>query len=137
MHLGLLGALLVILILFRFVFFNEALQDVAILAQKYRNIDLLTQLTVAVDVKPIAIDVLWLRYNFLWFFVPFGLIESYKRRDIMSLSLFLIGVTLATTMSKGMRIADLGFAILIALAFINWRKQWSRLVYIFFSSFSL
>lgn len=79
--------------------------------------------TGSIDVAPISAGSLWIRYNFLLLLMPLGLIYTYRRRDITSYSLFLLGLVISTLVDRGARIADLGVCLLAARAFTQWESK--------------
>ncbi|MEE8401038.1 MAG: glycosyltransferase family 39 protein [Candidatus Hydrothermarchaeaceae archaeon] len=112
-------------LLIRLLFYQEILDYIAVLAFKYRSIDLLIQQRFSEDLLPPDLDILAIGYNFLWILAPIGILISLKKRDSMSPSLFLLGILAVSVMSKGTRILDLGMCMTGAVGFANLKKYQS------------
>jgi hypothetical protein len=109
-------------ILVRFLFYQDILYYIAELALRYRGIDMLSQIEIVDDLSPPDLNLFKIGYNLLWLLVPFGLISALKKRDGMSLSIFLAGILVASAVSKGWRVMNLGICIIAALGFVNLDK---------------
>lgn len=72
------------------------------------------------DIMPVNLLTLWLRYNVILFLLPFGVIAAYHRSDIFGITLTLIGFMLAGIMDRGTRIGDIGVALVLAYALLDW-----------------
>lgn len=109
-------------VLVRLLFYQEIVNYVAMLALKYRGIDLLTQLGNSADLSSPDIWSLAVGYNFLWLLVPYGLFVTLKKRETLSFSMFLVGMLAISAMSKGTRILDIGMCMAGAVGFVNLKK---------------
>lgn len=77
----------------------------------------------SIDIIPISLGSLWIRYNFLIIFIPLGLLSSFRKRNITVYSLFLIGFIISTLVDRGSRVLDLGVSFLAAYSFSNWKNK--------------
>jgi hypothetical protein len=75
------------------------------------------------DVTPMSITTFWFSYNVLLFILPFGILSALGRKDVFGLSLAAAGFMLASVMSRGARVADLGVALLAAYALVDWDSK--------------
>jgi hypothetical protein len=126
-YLGLLIGLTVVLLVIRIAASSNFLQNVYSLAEQYRGIDVLAQQRGgSMDTLPVSINNFWHKYNFLLFFIPFGLARCFKKKDTIAFSLLLVGVISSTLFERGTRIVDLGIPMVASLALINWKREWSK-----------
>jgi hypothetical protein len=68
------------------------------------------------DVMSAGLADYWAMYNILLFLVPYSAYISYKRGDLMGFAFIFSGVSVASQMVRGLRYADIGFAIISAIA---------------------
>lgn len=100
------------------------LEWVSPLAEKFRGIDLASQIKIRVgDLQPLPPNGLWNRYNLFIFFLPWGLWVSFRKREFLALSLFLFSLVLALTVNRGARLLDISVAVLGGLAFSHWSSK--------------
>lgn len=68
----------------------------------------------------------WLRFNFLLFFLPVGLWVAFKKKDMLGWALILAAFLASRAADRGTRPLTFGFALMGALAFVNWKTsfQW-------------
>ncbi len=111
-----------IAVLIRILLYGEIMEYIAGLALEHRGIDLLTQMQYSKDLAMPDLEVLATTYNFLWLLVPFGIITALKKKDTMSLSLFLAGILAISAFSKGTRVLDIGMCVIAAVGFVNLGK---------------
>ena len=83
--------------------------------------------TGTVDIVPMSAERVWMKYNVLLFFLPFGIWRSLKRKDNLSFTLFLVSLLVATLIERGSRLFDFGVALVVAHGFIGWRRKESLL----------
>ena len=80
----------------------------------------------SVDLAPIDLSNLWLRFNVLLIMLPLALLVGYGLRDVNGLTLTLVGLVLCTVMDRGVRILDLGIAVLTAHLLANWSDKFNK-----------
>ncbi len=97
--------------------FNLALGD--------RGINVLNQIKAGSgDLLGSSLGDYWLRFNFLFFFLPVGVYVAVKKKDMLGLVLLMTGYLASRTADRGTRPLSFGFALMGALAFINWRPAY-------------
>ena len=76
----------------------------------------------------------WLRFNFLLFFLPVGLWVALKKKDMLGWALILAAFLASRAADRGTRPLTFGFALMGALAFVNWKAsfQWILAVWMGF-----
>ncbi len=122
-------SLLILMILIRFVFFDEFLQVLNSFMMKYRNIDVLHLLGQnSKDMVPTQMDKKFLDIYALLFFVPFGFYAAYKKREGIAPTLLIISFFLALTVDRGSRLLNIALAMIAAYAFW-YRKKFYVLDY--------
>lgn len=103
---------------------SHLLQWITPLALKFRGIDLAAQVKIMVgDLQPLPPDGLWNRYNLFLFFLPWGWWIAFRKREFLSLALFLFSLVLALTVNRGARLLDISVAVLAGLAFSHWNSR--------------
>jgi hypothetical protein len=126
-YLGFIILITIVVLIARLTVAQELQEQIYSLAKKYRGLDIAAQLAAgSVDLRPISIDHFWQRFNFLLLFAPFGVITSLKKRDTNAYFFLIFGIIFATMYDRGSRIIDLGLPIVVAHAFTDWRREWSK-----------
>ncbi|MFH0861942.1 MAG: hypothetical protein V1875_02825 [Candidatus Altiarchaeota archaeon] len=80
------------------------------------------------DVVPVSASGLWLKYSLLLVFIPWGLYAAYRRREFIAISYSLIGFVFGLVMERGTRFLDIGVALLVAYALVEWTGKDRRLI---------
>ncbi|MFH1039220.1 MAG: hypothetical protein V1789_11200 [PVC group bacterium] len=92
------------------------------LALKERGIDVRAQIKAGSgDLLGSSLGDYWLRFNFLLFFLPVGLWIAFRKNDVLGWALILSGFLMSLAADRGTRPLTFGFALMGALAFVNWR----------------
>ena len=68
------------------------------------------------DIMPSTINSILLKYNLSLLLLPFGVYHSYRKKNYVSLTFLVLGFLIFLQMTRGTRIANIGFAISIGYA---------------------
>jgi len=79
------------------------------------------------DLVPMSAERIWMKYNILLFFLPFGIWKCLKRHDTVSFTLLLVSFFISTLIERGSRLLDFGVALTVAHGMLGWRKRESLL----------
>ncbi|MFQ5892216.1 MAG: hypothetical protein ACE5HW_05435, partial [Candidatus Methanofastidiosia archaeon] len=97
------------------------------LSSRTRGIDLVNQLLAgSPDLLPAELSEFWGKYNVLLILLPFSLYGCYQKRDVLSLSVFVVGLSSSLIFSRGTRVLDIGVAMLSPLAFYFLKREHTK-----------
>lgn len=99
------------------------------LALGNRGINVLSQIKAGSgDLLASSLGDYWLRFNFLLFFLPVGIWIAVKKKDMLGFALIMVAFLASRTADRGTRPLTFGFALMGALAFVNWRPIYGWLL---------
>lgn len=117
-----LAAIIGVLLLAGYFLMPPLMEKIFDLALESRGIDVRAQIRAGSgDLLGSSLGDYWLRFNFLFFFLPVGVYVAVKKKDMLGLLLLMTGYLASRTADRGTRPLSFGFALMGALAFINWR----------------
>ncbi len=120
-----LGVIVVILLLAKFFLMPPMMERIFDLALETRGIDVRAQIRAGSgDLLGSSLGDYWLRFNFLFFFLPVGVYVAVKKKDMLGLVLLMTGYLASRTADRGTRPLSFGFALMGALAFVNWKPAY-------------
>ncbi len=120
-----LGVIIGILLLAGYLLMPPLMEKIFDLARESRGIDVRAQIRAGSgDLLGSSLGDYWLRFNFLFFFLPVGIYVAVKKKDMLGLVLLMTGYLASRTADRGTRPLSFGFALMGALAFINWRPAY-------------
>lgn len=112
-----------ILLLFYHLVKPAMMEKMFDLAKSTRGIDVRAQIKAGSgDLLASSLGDYWLRFNFLLFFLPVGIWVAIKKKDMLGLILIMVAFLASRTADRGTRPLTFGFALMGALAFVNWRS---------------
>ncbi|MFQ6089480.1 MAG: hypothetical protein ACE5K0_11355 [Candidatus Methanofastidiosia archaeon] len=119
--------LIFLFVLVRYLIFSNlmvVMDFMSSLSLRTRGIDLVNQLLAgSPDLLPADLSEFWGKYNVLLILLPFSLYGCYLKRDALSLSVFVVGLSSSLIFSRGTRVLDIGVAMLSPLAFYFLRRE--------------
>ena len=128
-HLSLLIFLVILatlVVLLNFEIIPPMMEKTYDLALAERGIDVRAQIKAGSgDLLASSLGDYWLRFNFLFFFLPAGLWIAFRKKDVLGWALLLSGFLMSLSADRGTRPLTFGFALMGALAFVNWRTVYS------------
>ncbi len=93
-------------------------------ALKTRGVDVRAQIRAGSgDLLATSFGDYWLRFNFLIFFLPFGIWLAVRKRDPFTIGLLAFGFLAALAADRGTRPLTFGFALMGAVVFTNWDNR--------------
>ncbi len=114
--------LFTIIVLLHFEVTPQMMEKTYDLALQTRGIDVRAQIKAGSgDLLGSSLGDYWLRFNFLLFFLPVGLWIAFRKKDVLGWALILSGFLMSLAADRGTRPLTFGFALMGALAFVNWR----------------
>ncbi len=117
-----LAVIIGVLLFAGYVLMPPLMEKIFDLAQESRGIDVRAQIRAGSgDLLGSSLGDYWLRFNFLFFFLPVGIYVAVKKKDMLGLVLLMTGYLASRTADRGTRPLSFGFALMGALAFINWK----------------
>jgi len=117
-----LAVIIGILLFAGYVLMPPLMEKIFDLALQSRGIDVRAQIRAGSgDLLGSSLGDYWLRFNFLFFFLPVGVYVAVKKKDMLGLILLMTGYLASRTADRGTRPLSFGFALMGALAFINWK----------------
>lgn len=120
-----LGVIIGVLLLAKYVLMPPLMEKIFDLAVQTRGIDVRAQIRAGSgDLLASSLGDYWLRFNFLFFFLPVGVYLAVKKKDMLGLLLLMTGYLASRTADRGTRPLSFGFALMGALAFINWKPAY-------------
>lgn len=120
-----LAVIVGILLLAKFFLMPPLMERIFDLALESRGIDVRAQIRAGSgDLLGSSLGDYWLRFNFLFFFLPVGVYVAVKKKDMLGLVLLMTGYLASRTADRGTRPLSFGFALMGALAFINWKPAY-------------
>ncbi|MEA1929169.1 MAG: hypothetical protein U9N73_13265, partial [Candidatus Auribacterota bacterium] len=118
-----------ILLLIYFTVMPAMMEKMFDLAQKTRGIDVRAQIKAGSgDLLASSLGDYWLRFNFLLFFLPVGIWIAVKKKNMLGLALIMVAFLASRTADRGTRPLTFGFALMGALAFVNWKSIYGWLL---------
>lgn len=121
-----LALIIGVLILLYFEVMPSMMEKIFDLAEATRGIDVRAQIKAGSgDLLASSLGDYWLRFNFLLFFLPIGVYLALKKKDMLGLALLMVAFLASRTADRGTRPLSFGFALMGALAFVNWRSAYS------------
>lgn len=120
-----LAVIIGVLLLAKYLLMPPLMEKIFDLAVKTRGIDVRAQIQAGSgDLLASSLGDYWLRFNFLFFFLPVGVYVAVKKKDMLGLLLMMTGYLASRTADRGTRPLSFGFALMGALAFINWKPAY-------------
>jgi len=124
-----LVVLFILVVLLQFEIIPQMMEKTYDLALKERGIDVRAQIKAGSgDLLASSLGDYWLRFNFLLYFLPVGLWVAFRKKDMLGWSLILSGFIMSLAADRGTRPLTFGFALMGALAFVNWRPIYGWLL---------
>ncbi len=120
-----LAVIIGVLLFSKYVLMPPLMEKIFDLALESRGIDVRAQIRAGSgDLLGSSLGDYWLRFNFLFFFLPVGVYVAVKKKDMLGLVLLMTGYLASRTADRGTRPLSFGFALMGALAFINWKPAY-------------
>ncbi|MDP8235330.1 MAG: hypothetical protein P9M08_03000 [Candidatus Erginobacter occultus] len=120
-----LAVIIGVLLLAGYLLMPPLMEKIFDLAQESRGIDVRAQIRAGSgDLLGSSLGDYWLRFNFLFFFLPVGIYVAVKKKDMLGLLFLMTGYLASRTADRGTRPLSFGFALMGALAFINWKPAY-------------
>ncbi len=120
-----LAVIIGLLLLVGYYLMPPMMEKIFDLALKTRGIDVRAQIRAGSgDLLGSSLGDYWLRFNFLLFFLPVGVYVAIKKKDMLGLVLLMTGYLASRTADRGTRPLSFGFALMGALAFVNWKPAY-------------
>lgn len=114
-----------ILLLTGYFLMPPLMEKIFDLALETRGIDVRAQIKAGSgDLLGSSLGDYWLRFNFLFFFLPVGVYVAVKKKDMLGLILLMTGYMASRTADRGTRPLSFGVALMGALAFVNWKPAY-------------
>ena len=118
-----------VLLLVYFTVMPQMMEKMFDLAKANRGIDVRAQIKAGSgDLLASSLGDYWLRFNFLLFFLPVGIWIAVKKKDMLGFALIMVAFLASRTADRGTRPLTFGFALMGALAFVNWRPIYGWLL---------
>jgi len=118
-----------VLLLVYFTVMPDMMEKMFDLAKANRGIDVRAQIKAGSgDLLASSLGDYWLRFNFLLFFLPVGIWIAVKKKDMLGFALIMVAFLASRTADRGTRPLTFGFALMGALAFVNWRPIYGWLL---------
>ena len=118
-----------VLLLVYFTVMPDMMNKMFDLAKANRGIDVRAQIKAGSgDLLASSLGDYWLRFNFLLFFLPVGIWIAVKKKDMLGFALIMVAFLASRTADRGTRPLTFGFALMGALAFVNWRSSYGWLL---------